>query len=776
MNKHPKFQANELLDLLIEFVYLAIIFIVPLYFSLAFPTYNIFELSKSVIFQVLVSVLLFLTLVKLVFYWPFSLAVKSRTKIISTWFKKHAVVPSIFIVGLGITLIFSNNQIQSFFGSYDRQAGYLSYIFYFIWFLLLTFNIKTIDNRVSRLDAPEKLTQRIDRLISVAVISSFLVSVYGILQILGIDFLTWPEDPLITRRTISTFGQPNFLASWLVMTIPLSAYLIYKDKKFLIRFFYTLVLLSQLACLFFTSSRGALVALAVSAFLYIVYLIIFVKIKRHYKILISVILALAMFFGVLAINYILPGRFSNIFNAQSGSTAARLNFYQAASDSIIKKPLFGYGLENSGEVFIQYYLPDWGIHGDIGATTDRAHNLILDILLATGFFGFFLFSILYYSFFRLGFNNIREGKMSALSLALMFGAAAYLLSLLFSFTIVGGEIYFWLFLALLTAINVSKKNQEKEDDFNLQAQISYLPMRIITALVLLLVMISGLYYEFKVLAADHYFNRLYYTLQEKQYFAAFLLDDYARDEKANYINQEYYNQFLGDKLSDLYPNITELVVKRTAAEKLRELDGQLSKNTYENIYVKAKINSVLGNYQLAETYFREVIADTPFWPKTYIELGRMFVQEKNYKEAMINYQLALSSLPDLDDERFNENHRGILKLYRKFIFREIGDVYFVQEKYEEAESAYQLAYRSDINDFTLLKKIADTYYRRNDFKTALEYNERGLARNPEDYNWSLALAVINKQLGNTELARTYLETAIKLAPEESWIVKLRAEY
>lgn len=775
MNKHPKFQFNEILDLLIEFVYLAIIFIIPLYFSLAFPTYNIFELSKLAIFQALVCVLLFLTLAKLVFYWPFNFSGNRGTKRALVLFKRYGAVPLVFIVGLGITLIFSTNRIQSFFGSYDRQAGYLSYIFYFLWFILLAFNIRTINNRVSRLDAPEKISQRVDRLISVAVISSFLVSVYGILQILGMDFLTWPEDPLLTRRTISTFGQPNFLASWLVMAIPLSAYLIFKNKKFLLRVFFGIILLSQLACLFFTSSRGALVALAVILVFYIFYLIFFVKLKRLYKILASIIFALAIIFGVFILNYILPGRITSLFNAQSGSTAARLNFYSAASDSIIEKPLFGYGLENSGEVFIKYYLPDWGIHGDVGATTDRAHNLILDILLTSGVFGLLLFSALYYYFFRLGFKNIREGKMSALSMALALGAAAYLLSLLFSFTIVGGEIYFWLFLALQTAINLGPKNETVNTD-DMRARISFLPLRILALIIIFLIMAGGVYYEFKILVADHYFNRLYYTLGEKQYFAAFLLDDYTREEKANYINQEYYNQFLGDKLSDFYPNLTELVVKRTAADKLRELDKQLNKNSYENIFVKAKINSVLGNYQLAESYFRDVITASPYWPKTYIELARMFTYEKKYKEALINYQLALSNLPDLNDKRFNEMHRGILKLYRKLIFREIGDIYFAQEKYLEAEQSYQQAYRSDINDFTLLKKIADTYYRRHDFKTALEYNERGLARNPGDYNWALALAVINKQLGNSEIARSFLEAAIKLAPEEAWLIKLRAEY
>ncbi len=697
-------------------------------------------------------------------------------RVIGELFKKYALIPLIFICGLGITIFFSSNPAQSFFGSYDRQAGYLSYIFYFLWFLLVAYNIGTIDNRISRLDTRDTLEQKIKRLISVAVLSSFFVSLYGILQILGLDFLVWPEDPFLTRRTISTFGQPNFLASWLLMLIPLSVYLVYKNKKNIIKFFYVLVLLSQLACLFFTSSRGGLIAFALSFILLIIYLVFFIKLKKPYKLLAGLGMLALIGIGLLAVNFIVPGRLGTLFDFQSGSMAARVNFYAAASDSIIKKPIFGYGLENSADVFIKYYLPEWGILGDIGASTDKAHNLVLDILLASGFFGLLLFTALYYSFFRLAHKNIQDKKMGGLSLALGLGAAAYLFSLLFSFTIIAGEIFFWLFLSLLSVINFKATNKVSDSSDNNKIFDGSVSSKIIVSIVLLLIMMSGIYYEFRLITADHYFNRLYYALGERQYFTSFVLADYAKKAEANPINQEHYDQFLGDKLSDFYPDIAEVSAKRTAYKRLQDLDNKLRPNSSENIFVKAKINSALGNYQISEDYFYQVISASPYWPKTYIELARLFTRERRSHEAIINYQMALSNLPEFSDPRLNEQHKIILNVYRKIIFREMGDIYFSDENYAEAEVAYQSAYKSDVSDYTLLKKIADTFYRRSDLNKALEYNERGLARNPSDYNWSLALAVINKQLGNSVIAQSYLEAAIKLAPEETWLIKLRSEY
>lgn len=762
MKQILKVNKREIIDLMIELTYLAVIFIIPLYFSVAFPTYNIFELSKLGVFKILVWLLFFLTVVKFVFYPPGGFFNFRSASFWRFLFKKYFFIPIIFIIGLGITLFFSTDFEQSFFGSYDRQAGYLSYLFYFFWFILVIFNILTINNRLSRKSPAEGLEKKINRVIVVAAISGFLVAVYGILQILGIDFLHWPEDPLLTKRTLSTFGQPNFLASWLLLVIPLSAYLVYNNKKFLLRFFYFLILFAQIACLFFTSSRGGLAALGLMGLLFVVYLIFFTKIKKLYKFLICFCLTVFLALGLIGLNIFFPGRLSSLSDLKSGSLAARVNFYQAAADAIIKKPVFGYGLENSGEVFINYYQPDWGIYGNVGATTDKAHNLVLDIILASGFFGLILFTILYYYFFRLAGENIHRQKMSALSLALSLGGAGYLISLIFSFSITTGEVYFWLYLALIVAISIGQNEIGAPETSGPGRGFGFVK----SFFLLLILFISGLgiSYEFRILAADYYFNKLYYTLAEKQYFTVFVLADYIDAARTNLINQERYDRFLGDKLSDFYPEIKELSSKKVVLEKIAELDKGMPEKGYENILVKGKINSVLGNYILAEKYFYEIIGRSPYWPKTYLELGNLFFKEGKIKEAIINYQLVEKILPEVDDKRLNAPHKEIVKTYRKIIFKKLGDIYFKQKNYSEAEKNYQLAYLNDFNDFTLFKNIADTYYLRGDFKKALEYNLRGLERSPKDYSWYLGAALIYKEMGDKGKSEFYFNKSTELAP------------
>ncbi len=769
-------KGQEIVDLLIEFIYLAIIFVIPLYFSYFFPTNNIFELGKSVLFQAAVSFLLFLSIIKIIYYPPHSLFKLFKFREGRGVRRKYIIIPLVFIIGLGLSLFFSNNPVQSFFGSYERQAGYLSYLFYFLWFALLVFNILTIDNRGPQSEKKDGLPQKINRVLIVAVFSSFIVSLYGILQIFGIDFLSWPEDPLLTGRTLSTFGQPNFLASWLLLVIPLSAYFIYKSRKNLLKFLFLIILVAQIVCLFFTASRGGLLALLLSGFLLVIYLVFLADIKKTFKFFIALSSAAIIIVGGLSIHYFLPDRVLSLSNLQEGSLAARVNFYSAAADAIVKKPVFGYGLENAGEEFIKYYQPDWGIYGDVGASTDRAHNIVLDIMLSVGFFGLALFSLLYYYFFRLGIQNIVRREMSPLSLALIFGAGAYLISLLFSFSVVAAELYFWLYLALIVVINFFSLGVSEFKCEPVASKGVHRALKLVLFFVLLIAVAGGLKYQYGVLTADYYFSKLYYVLPQNQYFTALTLADYIARTEKNPINQEHYDLFLGDKLSEFYPAITERSSRGVVRDKLVALKPKIDSGRYENNLVEGRINFALGENALAESYFQKVVADTPFWPMSYLELGKLYVRTGSLGNAMASYSVAAKILPDIDDPRLNPNHKAVVNLYRKIIFSAIGDINLSVKNYAEAEEDYREAYLSDVSDYSLLKKIADTYYYRGDFAQALEYNKQGAKRNPNDYHWFLALATVSKEMGNKVAAKEYYNQALKLAPQEKILIDLKTDF
>lgn len=778
----PKIKQSfqEIIEVMSEFSYLAAIFLGPLFFAYFFPTYNIFELDKIVLFRILSLLLLLFTAFKVIFLAENCWFFKSTKKERKIFLKKYLAIPTLLIVSLFFSLLFSLNPTQSFFGSYERQEGLISQLFYWLFFILLIVNLLWSNS-------PEKVAKKIKRIILTIIASASLIGLYGILQILGLDFLNWPEEPFLTHRALSTFGQPNFLASFLLLPLPVTLYYFWQSRRFLIKSLFLLALFCQLLGLFFTASRGAFVALGLVVLVFFGYIFVRGQISRRQKIsLLALSFGLVLVFFI-AFSYFLPGRLNSLFDLQGGSLAARVNFYTASAEAILQKPFFGYGLENGGEVFIRHYQPDWGIYGDVDASTDRAHNLLLDILLNVGFIGLIFYGLFYYAFFKIGLENLSKKffnqNLVGLSTALLFGALGYLISLMFSFPFVAGEIYFWTFFALLIVINFNFSNYQVKPISDQASVKSENRKKIISRRSLAIrLIIFGLFLvfagwqanrELKILSADYYFNQLYYTLANRDYFKTFVLDDYLRAVAVNPVNQEYYNRFLGEKLSDFYSDISlDLATKKVADEKLTLILSELDDQTYKNWLVKAKIFRVLKNYDLSFYYFKKLGELTPFWPRNYLEQARSFAKINNFPQALLNYNLANLNLPSLEDRRLNNDHRQVVAYYQSVIYQEMADIYFKEAKYPLAIDYYSRAFKNYPTDFTLYKKIADAYYLQGNINEAIIYNERGLSRAPNDYNWSLALAILYQDKGDLKRAQEYLLTAKKLAPDNPEVLKI----
>jgi len=246
-------RSNKLIDLLKEICFLSIIFFTPLYFALFLKNNNVFELNKLVLFKILVLILLFLSILK--YIWP------SRSlplgdcggSVVETSFLqstpqssaerlrqgvKYIIIPAIFLLFLSISTIFSINREVGFYGLSNRLQGLSSYLYYFLFFILLLINVKS--------------KEQINKIVLAIVFSSFLVSIYGLIQAFGFDPLPWGESSKL--RIFSTFGQPNLLSSYLLLTMPLSLYLIFKNNEIIFKILCFIILLSQLLCLFFTYS------------------------------------------------------------------------------------------------------------------------------------------------------------------------------------------------------------------------------------------------------------------------------------------------------------------------------------------------------------------------------------------------------------------------------------------------------------------------------------------------------------------------------------------
>lgn len=112
----------------------------------------------------------------------------------------------------------------------------------------------------------------------VIIITTFLASIYGILQIFNIELFWNINVKKFGNRIISTFGNPNFLSSYLVMTIPPCFYFYKKSKKFI----YLFILLILIFALILTYTRSSWLGI-ISAVIYFVIFYFKYFIKQEFQ-------------------------------------------------------------------------------------------------------------------------------------------------------------------------------------------------------------------------------------------------------------------------------------------------------------------------------------------------------------------------------------------------------------------------------------------------------------------------------------------------------------
>lgn len=762
-----KININKILNVLMESILLGIIFIVPLYFAIFFDTADPFELNKLIIFRLLILVLLLFATIKIILADDIY-----NIKIKKLVFSKYFLVISLFFISLLLSTIFSINFNFSLAGVYKRYQGLDSYVYYLIFFILVLFYLKSDTN---------KFKERIRRLILALVSASFLVSLYGVAQKFGFDFVNWSDPAIITGRATSTLGQPNFLASYLLLIIPLSLYLIFKSKKLLLRFSFIIVLLFNLLCLFFTGSRGGGLGILGALLLALILYFYYCKKKIAKKIFENKILIISSFLVIIFIIFFIfklddsfTTRIKNGFDLKSGSVAARIYFWQAGWDAFKKRPFLGYGPETQGEVLVRYYQKDWAIYGAVNDYPDRAHNFILDILLTTGILGLITFLSLLYIFFSQALKIFKSNsEYSSLTFFLLIAISGYLISLLFSFSIVITNIYFWLYLAIILALPVGEIKPEETNAIKYTENKKIKILKLALAIIVICLAIFGIKREFNLFISDYYFNAVKEARQENDFIGAWKIYSFMEDKT---FRPNYYEYYFALTLSGWDEVMESSLFNILPVKKLEEILSKIKNNNYSDEYLRAKILARLAEIDTkyinqADGSFQRLIVLSPQMPNSYHEYGDFLFKIGRVDEATEYYLKVLELFPDLNSQYINFEHESIIRSERSQIYRSLGDLYFNKNLFAKAENYYQLALRDDFDSISFFKKIADTYYKRGDFNKAIWYNKHGMVRNPRDYTWPYVIAMLYQEKGDKKEAWEYADIALQLAPGDKELLE-----
>jgi tetratricopeptide (TPR) repeat protein/O-antigen ligase len=314
----------------------------------------------------------------------------------------------LYVLVFLVSSIFSISPSTSFFGSYIRSQGFFTLTSYILLFFFIFYFFK------------EKST--LYNLIDTAIILSLPISFYGILQCLGMDPLSWTND--ITKRVVSTMGNPIFFSAYLILVIPLTMGCLLKEIAFrrlhisslrnsISIFLYTIVLISQLTGIILTKSRGPFIGIFCGIFLFIFILAVLNKIGWLKKVLLIPLILIPLIIIILNLNIPLLkqlkntpvlNKISDISKIREGTAVVRFLIWENSLKMALNSPsrfLLGYGPETMILAYVKFYPPKLATLESADSLVDRSHNKILDLLVTTGFIGVCVFFYLIIQIFYL---------------------------------------------------------------------------------------------------------------------------------------------------------------------------------------------------------------------------------------------------------------------------------------------------------------------------------------------------------------------------------------
>ncbi len=371
----------------------------------------------------------------------------------------------------------------SFWGSHFRAYGICTVLGYVILFFLIIFNLNT--------------PRQFERLVTIVLLASLPVALYGVLQHSGIEPLFLGKD--YSSRVISTIGNPIFLGAYLIMVIPLAfgrllvslrvllggGRLASSRRSMLLEVIgYSSLLLLQLICLLYTKARGPWFGLLGGILLLAI--LVALRYGMRKLLLIAIVMGVALVAVLVALNlpntplqpltespYLSRLVFSDNLAAGTGTSWVRLFIWQGMLELIRSRPnvgftpdplrplrlLIGYGPDTMEVVFPQVYPPGLAHVESLEAMVDRAHNELLDLVVTTGVLGLLAFLLLMGGFFYYGLSLLRrtrEFKVQITLIALLSAMFAHLVEAQFGILLPSAELLLWLYLALVSVMYVTK--------------------------------------------------------------------------------------------------------------------------------------------------------------------------------------------------------------------------------------------------------------------------------------------------------------------------------
>ncbi|MCK9186378.1 O-antigen ligase family protein [Candidatus Gracilibacteria bacterium] len=592
----PKITLKEVIKVLI----LSIVLIVPI---IIIPQVHLtFELPKALFFRVGTILAVFATI---------AFFIKNQKISFPKFSKKFSIFLILYFLSLVISTLLGISPHTSFFGSYERQQGLLQLIMYILFFLVFVSAFSEDKTKKPLHEFIEFISLVAFFIASLAVAQKFLPTLTSL----------WNTDILVGRNSIGTLGNPNFLGSYIAISLPFFYFNFKNSQNKILKTFWIIAIAVGLTAILFSASRAAILGVIVGI---IFYSIIKNKKLLFIPIIISVFILIINIFAhspIIKNTYFLSRL--TFTEEITGSIKSRMVIWPATIKMIMENPIFGYGPENFEEAFSKFSPKELLMTERFIDTADRAHNEILDVTSMRGLFGLLSYlTFLIYMIYTAIKSKSEIALISSTAIISLFAAN------MFGFSTTAHYLLFWVFAGLI-AIESFPKTTKKIPKLTKFTKIFLIISSILIAIKLLFSLFIN------PLIADYYFDKgIYLSVNFETKTAA----EYFK--KAVLLNPNETNYAL--KAGD-YSVISK--DKENADWFFKKAEKNLHKDSIEILYLGARVDALNKNYKASIEKFKKAYEKAKTSPTIILPYARTLFYAKEYEESLKIYEEYLNLVP-----------------------------------------------------------------------------------------------------------------------------------
>lgn len=643
---------------------------------------------------------------------------------------------SAFVGVIFLADIFGVDFYRSFWSNFERMDGLITLLHLFAYFIMLGTVIKI-----------EKIWNYFFNTTLVA--STLLCLFYALPQIYGGATIHQSAD-----RVDATLGNATYLAVYALIHIFIALYLMMRSKNIYLKLSYVAVMALQFLVMYKTQTRGAMLGLVGGLFISMI-IIAFRERERKTvrKISIGILVALVVvtgsFFALRDSDFVKKSptlsRFAGISLSEDFlKSQGRYYIWPMAISGFKENPILGWGQENFNYVFSKNFDPrmynqeQW---------FDRAHNVVLDWLVAGGLLGLLAYLSIFVALLYCIWRG-KGGDFSVSDKSILTGlVCAYFFQNLFVFDNISSYLLFFALLAYVYAMRTPSDAKVVAEKLHANSIVGQNILISITILFTIFVLYS---WNIKPIQANRSLLNAVAPEANGQY-------DYAKDlesfKKAISYNtfgtaeaREHFI-FLANKLNtNEIPQDLRAAVFQGAAT---EMDKQIKGGSEPDARYYLFLGSLLGGYGLGDQatfYLKKAHELSPKRQSVYFEMINVMLQQGKNDEALAYAKEAYELDPTYLAARVT---------------------YFtIALRAKKPDLAKEIMSGMDEKDYIFDDRILGTYIDLKKNDEALAVLERRIELDPKNPQYRLSLSAFYLSLGNKVMSKNVIKDFIAIDPAQ----------